>query len=284
MADYLNDPSLQAARNTANTAQQNYYGAQQASYTLPDLLKQALTTKFNEASNPLMADINTARQRVYTDMSNAPLQVMQPQTGVIFSPNQQAALIDKYRAPGIANLAGLMDRYNLETGGLQNIINSTANAFQAQTAGLQGKAETARQSYTDLLGLMQAQTEEDWRQKQFAEEQRQFNETQKAKTAGDNSLLEILTAIMAAQEETGKETGEKGDKYLEEKKEPEKAKEEPLNLAPLGTDSGGLGMNPAGYVIGGNNVLYTNPQNALPQEEKKKKEESYLSTYKLPWL
>lgn len=172
--DYLSDPALQSAQSSANTATQTALNAQQAGYTLPDLLKQALTKKYSEASNPLMADLNTARQQVYSDISGAPAQVTQANSGVIFSPTQQAALIGKYRAPGIANLAGLTDRFNLETGGLQNIINSTSNAFQAQTAGLQGKAELARQSYTDLLNLMKMQSEEDWQKEQSTEEKRRW--------------------------------------------------------------------------------------------------------------
>jgi hypothetical protein len=185
--NYLNDPTLQSSQTDAQSAEQTYANATQAGFKLPDLLKEALTKKFSSSENPLMADLESARSRVYSDMGTAPTQVMEPSAGVIFSPNQQASLISKYRAPGIAKLAGAQDMFNLGTGGLQNIIDSVTRNQQSQTAGLKSTAEQKRQSYTDLLSLMKAQTEEDWTGKEFDEKKRQFDEEQKTKRETDVS-------------------------------------------------------------------------------------------------
>ncbi len=165
--DYLNDPNLQAKQQQANTAQSEYYGAQQTQMTLPDMLRDALTKKFSSSENPLISDLQSTRQGVMNDITNAPLQVTQDKSGVIFNPQQQADLINKYRSPNISKLSVLNDLFGLQTGGLQNIINATGNAYGSYVTGLGNKATMANKSVTDLLDLMKAQSGEEWKQKEY---------------------------------------------------------------------------------------------------------------------
>lgn len=150
----FDDPSLQEARSSAQTASKTALDAQTGDLTLADQLREALNKKFS-TSNPLMAEREQATQNYLTSSTEAPLRVTPRSAGgmsdVVYSPLQQANLIQQYRAPGIARLGTLNDLLGLQTGGVDNIIGSTSRASQAQTQGLVNTATLAQQQYKNLL-------------------------------------------------------------------------------------------------------------------------------------
>lgn len=154
MASYLDNPDIAAARDSANQAQTAYGQAQQAAITLPDMLKTALSTKLGD-NNPIVANRNTALQKYFDVAGSAPLDVTAKSAGgnsdVVFNPAQQQALINSKRGAALAPVSGLNALFGLEVGGLPDIINSTANAYNAQVVGMGNKATSARQAYQDLL-------------------------------------------------------------------------------------------------------------------------------------
>ena len=188
-----NDPNLASAKATAQTANQNALSSEVAGMQLPDMLRQALTAKFTD-NNPLIADMGRAREDVMNSFTGAPLSVLpENNNGMIFSPTQQADLIQRQRSAPIARLSTLNDLFGLNVGGIQNVIDSTGRAFGAQTRATQGQAELAQNNVAQLLQELQLKASElaQWRSEQLQlqqlrqeqEKERRQEEMEKTKLA-----------------------------------------------------------------------------------------------------
>lgn len=172
-----NDPALVQAKNEANTAMSNYGTAQNATLTMPDMLKQILDKKFASNDNPL----NTQRESAYADYAGANdtgYQAVLPQNnqGMIFSPSSQQEQIDARRNFALLNILGLNRQIEGGVGGIHNIIDSATRTYQAQENSSRNKAEMARQKVSDLFEEIAAK-----------ESIRQFNESLKIQQQNANT-------------------------------------------------------------------------------------------------
>lgn len=154
MASVFDNPEIQSARSTAQTASESALKARTGDITLADQLREALTKKFS-TNNPLIAEREQATQDYLASSTEAPLRVTPKSAGgmsdVVYTPLEQANLIQQYRAPGIARLGSLNDLLGLQTGGMENIIGATSRASQANTQGLIDRASLAQTAYKNLL-------------------------------------------------------------------------------------------------------------------------------------
>lgn len=156
------DPNQQAidtARQTSQEASKRVVSETQATGTLPDMLREALNKKFS-TSNPLIQDRERALTGYMTAATEAPLRYTPQSAGgqseTVYTPQEQANLIQGYRAPFLSKLATTNDLIGLNTGGIENVIGATSRAAQSNLEGLRGGADVARQSYLDLLGEQQS--------------------------------------------------------------------------------------------------------------------------------
>lgn len=167
--DAYNDPGYVQAKNDASTAYSNYGTAQNATLTMPDLLKAALNKKFASNDNP----INTQREAAYGDYagaSNTGYQAVLPQNnqGMIFNPSSQQEQIQGRRDSALQNILMYNRLAGEGLGGITDIIDSATKTYQAQENSAKTKADTARQKVQDLLEEIAAK-----------EQVRQFNENLK---------------------------------------------------------------------------------------------------------
>ena len=195
--DNYNDPGYVQAKNEASTAYSNYGTAQNATLTMPDMLKAVLDKKFASNDNPL----NQMRESAYADYAganNTGYQAVLPQNnqGMIFDPASQQEQIQGRRNSALVNILGANRQIGEGLGGITNIIDSATKNYQAQENAAKTKAELARQKVSDLFEEISAK-----------EKIRQFNETlalekQKLKESNGSDMSEIL-ALMAAMGQGG---------------------------------------------------------------------------------
>lgn len=183
MASLYDDPALATAQNTATSAQSDYLNSAQRDLSLPDLLRKALNDKFTN-NNPLIQDLNTARGNYLNTTTSAPLSVMpENNNGIIFNPAQQEDLINRRKTAALSPIMLLNDLLGIQTGGIQNIIDSTSRAAQAETLGKKGKADVAQTALSNLFDLVKAKSDEDYRNQSLAETIRS-NKASEAISAG----------------------------------------------------------------------------------------------------
>lgn len=166
----FDDPTLINARNEAQSATQAFNQSQAQGLTLPDQLREALNQKFS-TNNPLIQEREGALKTYMNETTQAPLDYTHKSAGgnsdVIYSPLQQANLIQARRSSALAPITSLNTLLGIHTGGIQNIIDSTSRAQQAETTRLQGEATLKRQGYEDILTELAKKADEAYRQKQF---------------------------------------------------------------------------------------------------------------------
>jgi len=159
------DPRLKAAADAYGSAAQGANSSQAAEYSLPQMLKDALTKKF--ADNPMVQARQNALEN-YLNVSGSQSSVLPENNGgVIFNPNQQADLLNKRKNAAVAPLA--TDNYllGLQSGSITDVINAAANAAHAITQSQQGKADIARNQYSDILNELSKKADEAYRQQQL---------------------------------------------------------------------------------------------------------------------
>lgn len=163
--DRYNTPEVSQAKQTAQQSSATASQAAQSSTTLPDMLRDTLTKKFE--GNPLYGQRETAVENYLNTSTKAPLDYTHTSAGgnsnVIYDPMQQSNLIQGARSNALSPITTLNSLLGLEYGGMENIINATSRAGQAQAMGLQNQAQLDRQSYTDLLDVIGKQSDEDYR-------------------------------------------------------------------------------------------------------------------------
>lgn len=154
MSSLYDSPELNTAQATASAAQGDYLNSATRDATLPDLLRKALNDKFTN-NNPLMQDLNTARGNYLNTTTSAPLSVLpENNNGIIFNPAQQEDLINRRKTAALSPVMLLNDLLGIQTGGIQNVIDSTSRAAAAETMGKKGKADTAQNAFQNLLDLV----------------------------------------------------------------------------------------------------------------------------------
>lgn len=253
--DAYNDPGYVQAKNDASTAYSNYGTAQNATLTMPDMLKAVLDKKFASNDNPL----NQMRESAYADYAgatNTGYQAVLPQNnqGMIFNPSSQQEQIQGRRDSAMVNILGANRQIGEGLGGITNIIDSATKSYQAQENSAKTKAELARQKVSDLFAEIEAK-----------EKIRQFNETlamgkEKIKSSNGSDLSEIL-ALVAAMQQGQTLEGDNLDGMDQAMDADAKKKEDyKLNLQNTGT-----GLSMPGLSSSGNMTLTTNSQNAQPK-------------------
>lgn len=172
-----NDPGLVQARNNASTAMSNYGTAQQATLTMPDMLKAALDKKFQSQDNPLLGQRDKAFAD-YSNTNNTGNLTVSPENnnGMIFSPSSQLEQIQGRRTSALTSILSLTRLLAAGEAGNNNFIDQATNNYKTQELGAKNKADSARQSYVDLLDEIDK-----------AEKVRQFNEELKVKQQSANS-------------------------------------------------------------------------------------------------
>lgn len=154
----IDQSAVDTARTQSQQAQQRLSSETAATSSLPDMLREALNKKFS-TDNPLIKERESALTGYMNATTQAPLNVTPKSAGgnadVVYNPAQQANLIQQYRSPFVSRLATLNDLIGLNTGGINNIIDSTSRAAQANLQGVSNNVAMARQNYSDLLGEKQ---------------------------------------------------------------------------------------------------------------------------------
>lgn len=171
MASIYDDPRLAAAQGQAQQAQAALGTAEQSDTTLPDMLRDALTKKFS-SDNPLYKERESALSRYMTETTQAPLDYTHTSAGgksdVVYSPLEQANLIQQRKAGAVAPLTTANDLLALITGGIDTTIDAASRASQAKVQGLRSTAELKRQNYTDILGELSARADEAYKNQSLA--------------------------------------------------------------------------------------------------------------------
>lgn len=167
----FDSPELQQVKSEAATAASNYSSASAAGISLPDMLREALTKKFS-TSNPLIQQREGAVKNYMTESSAAPLAVTPKSAGgqadVVYTPQEQAALIGGRRAAAMAPVSSLNALLGLTQTGLENVIGATGRAYEGQVAGLKNEADLKRLAYTDLLTELSKKADEAYRANDLA--------------------------------------------------------------------------------------------------------------------
>lgn len=191
----FNTPEVSAAKTTAQNSSATASRAAQSAATLPDMLRDTLTKKFE--GNPLYGQRETAVQNYLNTSTQAPIDYTHTSAGgnsdVIYNPMQQANLIQGRRANALSPITTLNSLLGLQVGGMDDIIDATSRGAQAQVAGMQTQAELDRQSYTDLIDLIGKQADEDYRQAQLQLDR------DKANSGGSGDLSSLLAMLMGGQ-------------------------------------------------------------------------------------
>jgi hypothetical protein len=147
-----NMATIQSAMSDFETKSQAASQAAGSALTLGDELKKALNSQL--ADSPVIQERSNAATNFLTELSNAPTTVSAGNNnGVIFNPNQQAALIGARRASALNPLLQANQRYDLLTGTAGDIINSTTNAAKARASILQGDADTSAKMLDQLFKM-----------------------------------------------------------------------------------------------------------------------------------
>jgi|CXWL01.1.fsa_nt_gi hypothetical protein len=148
MQDYYSaaDPYLKDYQAKAGAASSMNANAM----SLPDMLKSALNKKL--ADSPAVTERAAAAGNFLGELGNAPNRVTQDNAGGnILDPNQQASLISKYRGTAMTPLLEANDRYDLMSGTIADIINSTTNAYKANASKAGADATLSEKLYKDML-------------------------------------------------------------------------------------------------------------------------------------
>lgn len=171
MASIYDNPNLQNAQTASSQATQAYNTAATDQITLADSLKEALNKKLG-TGNPLIQQREGALTNFLNTSTQAPLDYTAKSAGgnsdVVYSPLQQANLIQGRRSAALAPITTLNTLLGLETGGVGNIIDSVSRANQARVAGLQGNAQLAQQNYTNILDVLKAKADEQYKNASLA--------------------------------------------------------------------------------------------------------------------
>ena len=193
MPSFYDSPQLTQAREGAYQATQKANTEEQAGMTLADSLREALTKKFSTA-NPLVQDRESSLSGYLSGVEQAPLSVTPRSAGgqsdVVYTPQEQAALIAGRRAVPTAKLATSNFLLGLGTGGIEDVVGSTSRAHEAYTKGLRGNAELANTRYKDILGELSARAEEAYKNASLA--QRGSEASAKAEDTDAQGLMGAL--------------------------------------------------------------------------------------------
>lgn len=183
LSGLFNNPALAQAQNQYQQASQQALSSEQQDYTLPQMLRDALNKKFS-TDNPLVQNRESALQNYLQSIPQSQASVLpQNNNGVILDPIQQANLIQARQGAALAPLATSNYLLGLSTGGIGDVISAAAAAHQGQTKGLQGRAELARQSYTDILSQLSQRAQLAMEQAKQLESMREFGVTSGLKQA-----------------------------------------------------------------------------------------------------
>lgn len=202
MASVYDNPDLQKAQTAASSATQAYNTAASDNVTLADSLRQALNDKLS-TSNPLVQNRESALTNFLNTSTQAPLDYTAKSAGgnadVIYSPLQQANLIQARRSAALGPITTLNTLLGMQTGGIENIINAVSNANTARVKGLEGAATLANTDYTNLLDLLKAKADEAYKNASLS------NNT--------NSLLNdpLLTALLGGALTPGQQASSYGE-------------------------------------------------------------------------
>lgn len=155
----------------ARQAEQHAVGMGAQAYKLPDMLRQAVTERFQ--GSPLYGQREAATEQVMTSGARGREQLAGlAQTGqAITSPTQQQSILAAQRAADVVPLMSINDLLRIQTGGIEGLVGSGTNAFNAMVAQAQGQAQLARQTAG-------TQWDQLFQQQQFEEQQRQFDLSQ----------------------------------------------------------------------------------------------------------
>lgn len=200
---YYDDPGLVSARQSADSAGGAYKTAVSNAGTMPDMLKSALDKQFSK-DNPLIQQREGALKNYLTVAESAPTTVLpQNNNGMVFSPNQQAAIIAGLRAGAFAPITSANELLAWQQGGIGNAVDKASKMYEVLARVAQVEAENKRNSYQDLLGLADRKSQAAAQQQQFQENVRQFGlefalkQEQARKSGGGGIGSSILSALGA---------------------------------------------------------------------------------------
>lgn len=196
MPSVYDDPNLASARQGAQAATSAYQTEAASAGTLPDMLRDALNKKFS-ANNPIYADRETAAKSYFDATTQAPLRVTPRSAGgmsdVVYTPAEQANLIQGYRSAPLARLMTLNDLLNLNTGGIENVIGATSRAHGSIVDKLLGQANLAQQNYQNVRSEAEARFQEEMAREKLKLDQ------ESSRRAGSSDIGSILAGLLAAQ-------------------------------------------------------------------------------------
>jgi hypothetical protein len=155
-----------------------------AGMTLSDKLRTAVNERF--ANNP----ISQQREGALSTFLQAPDQARQVvadkvNSGTILSPTQQQSIMSGVRANATVPLVSLNDLLKSTFGNISDIVGAGTNAFNAQTANLQGQAQLARSSANTAFDRLMKQAQLDIEQQKLQLEKQKSGK-------GSNFLQQIL--------------------------------------------------------------------------------------------
>jgi hypothetical protein len=197
MADssLYNDPSITAAQGAVTAANTDYTNAAATQATLPDMLHSALMSKFTSTS-PIPQDLASAQTNFLNSTTSAPLSVLpQNNGGYVWSPNQQADIINKTENAALTPVSFLNMLLGLSTGGIQNVIDATGRANQADVIKKQGAVTNAQSALDNLMKLMQLKDASATDARDYAEKVREFNASQ-ANNVSSSDILSQLSDLL----------------------------------------------------------------------------------------
>lgn len=151
-----NTPQVQTAANNVNSAMTAAQQSNQADYTLPQLLQNALIPGLGQTSSgavdPDVAKSTADLGQYLGDLSNPQrlLEGVAPE-GVVLSPQQQRDIISGRLGSEAANINQNNFLAGLRSGGFGTIINNLTRSHLLQTQKLQDAASLAKEIYSQAL-------------------------------------------------------------------------------------------------------------------------------------
>lgn len=150
---------VDTARQTADSASQSALNFSARGNTLADELRKAVGERF--AESPVAKESATARSGFLAAAPAARSEVADlVKSGTILSPSQQNSILAAKRAAALVPLMASNVNQQAVFGTLEDLINAGTNAFKAQSDLETGKAQIARQSYSDLLTTLLQKAQE----------------------------------------------------------------------------------------------------------------------------
>jgi len=147
LQQYYQDPSIQEAQTTAETAATTAAEYQSAAALLPSKLKDAVQGKLNYNK-----DIIEAKNRAMAEYFKAPSAAREKYQD-IWNPFSREKLVTEERAQAYLPFANLTDILKERRGGIADIIEAGTGAFQADVLAKGSAADISRQTYQDKLNL-----------------------------------------------------------------------------------------------------------------------------------